>query len=211
MARSGKARGHRGRGSSPRPGPERTCCGCREPDARDALVRLVEGPDGSLAVDLRGRADGRGAWVHPRAACVAAVEGRPGSVTRSLHATPAAAGLHDRLCEALVAAALDGLSMAAAGGALVGGRDFLVPALREGRVVAVVVANGASERTVEEYRGAAGGDVVFVQLPADADALGARVGKGPRAALGVRSATAATHLLRQLRRLRDLGYATPTP
>jgi len=35
------------------------------------LVRLVVGPDGEVAPDLSGGAFGRGAWVHPRAACVA--------------------------------------------------------------------------------------------------------------------------------------------
>lgn len=211
MGRSGKGRGHRGAGAAPRPEPERTCCGCREADGRDALVRLVDGPDGALLVDLRGSRDGRGAWVHPRSACVAAVEARPGSLTRSLHATPAAVGLHEQLCAQLLAAALEGLSMAAAGGALVGGRDFLLPALRDARLAAVVVASGASARTVDEYRTAAPPEVVFLTVPLDAEALGARVGKGPRAVLGVRAASASAHLLRQLRRLRDLGYTSPAP
>jgi predicted RNA-binding protein YlxR (DUF448 family) len=33
-------------------------------------VRLVVGPDGEVAPDLAGGAFGRGAWVHPRPACV---------------------------------------------------------------------------------------------------------------------------------------------
>jgi predicted RNA-binding protein YlxR (DUF448 family) len=34
-------------------------------------VRLVVGPDGQVVPDLAGGAFGRGAWVHPRPACVA--------------------------------------------------------------------------------------------------------------------------------------------
>src|SRR5689334_24923970 len=34
------------------------------------MIRLVLGDDGSVAVDLAGRAFGRGAWVHPRPECL---------------------------------------------------------------------------------------------------------------------------------------------
>ena len=49
---------------------ERTCVGCRASAEANELVRLVLGPDGSLAADPRGGAIGRGAWVHPTAECV---------------------------------------------------------------------------------------------------------------------------------------------
>ena len=54
----------------------RTCAGCREvTDARDEsldrLVRVVLGPSGEAVPDLSGSGFGRGAWVHPREACIA--------------------------------------------------------------------------------------------------------------------------------------------
>jgi len=49
---------------------ERTCVGCRASVEASELVRLVLGPDGSLAADPRGGAIGRGAWVHPTQECV---------------------------------------------------------------------------------------------------------------------------------------------
>ncbi|HEX3849418.1 MAG TPA: DUF448 domain-containing protein [Polyangiaceae bacterium] len=51
----------------------RTCAGCREvgdPGLRP-LVRVVLGPDGQAVPDLSGSGFGRGAWVHPREACLA--------------------------------------------------------------------------------------------------------------------------------------------
>jgi predicted RNA-binding protein YlxR (DUF448 family) len=51
-------------------GPVRTCLGCRRRDEQARLVRVVA--DGTaVAVDPRRRAPGRGAYVHPDAACVA--------------------------------------------------------------------------------------------------------------------------------------------
>jgi predicted RNA-binding protein YlxR (DUF448 family) len=54
--------------------PERTCAGCGRAEGADAMVRLVRGPEGELAVDISSRlrgAFGRGAHVHPRKDCVA--------------------------------------------------------------------------------------------------------------------------------------------
>lgn len=205
MGRGG--RGHRGRGkpTPERTGPERTCCGCRQTDGRADLVRLTLDPEGQLFVDLRGKLGGRGAWVHAQKACVDAVVSNPGSLARSLRTKPDTSGLAAQLQQRIVAAALEGLSMAAAAGLLVGGRDLLTSALRGGRISGVVLASDAAERTVEGFRAAAPDHVPFVQLPIDATALGARVGKGPRAALGVGHGAAATHLRTQLRRLRHLG------
>ena len=47
----------------------RTCVGCRERDARSNLVRLVV-VDGRVVVDPKASMPGRGAWLHPRSACL---------------------------------------------------------------------------------------------------------------------------------------------
>ena len=51
----------------------RTCAGCREigDPSLLPLVRVVLGPDGQAVPDLSGSGFGRGAWVHPREACLA--------------------------------------------------------------------------------------------------------------------------------------------
>jgi uncharacterized protein len=49
--------------------PVRTCLGCgQEADKRD-LVRVVRSPEGDVTVDATGKANGRGAYVHPRPEC----------------------------------------------------------------------------------------------------------------------------------------------
>ncbi len=48
--------------------PERTCIGCGARAGKDELVRL-RAEEGSVAVDREGKG-GRGAWIHPRAACL---------------------------------------------------------------------------------------------------------------------------------------------
>jgi predicted RNA-binding protein YlxR (DUF448 family) len=47
----------------PRHIPERQCLGCREMKPKPELVRVVRSPEGSVSVDLRGKAPGRGAYV----------------------------------------------------------------------------------------------------------------------------------------------------
>lgn len=57
----------------------RTCVGCNETDAREALLRVVLlGEPPVLTPDIRRRAPGRGASVHPRRACLEAALRRGG-------------------------------------------------------------------------------------------------------------------------------------
>jgi predicted RNA-binding protein YlxR (DUF448 family) len=161
-------------------------------------------PEGAVAVDLRGRLPGRGAWVHLDAACLRAVEKDGGALARALKSPAAASGLVDAVRAQLGLALLDGLSLAAAGGALVGGADVLLAALRQGEIAELVVASDAAERSVRNLREAAP-DVPATVVDLTRDALGTRIGSPPRAAVGVRPATAASHLLRTLRRLRATG------
>ena len=63
--------------------PIRTCCGCGARRPQHELVPLHVDAGGTLAV---GRAAGRGAYVCPSEACVAALSGRAGLLSRSLRA-----------------------------------------------------------------------------------------------------------------------------
>jgi predicted RNA-binding protein YlxR (DUF448 family)/ribosomal protein L7Ae-like RNA K-turn-binding protein len=59
---------------SPRPARLRTCVGCGEHidvvASEDAVIRLILGPDGAIAIDPKGGGFGRGAHVHARRTCV---------------------------------------------------------------------------------------------------------------------------------------------
>ena len=48
--------------------PQRTCVGCREVLAKRSLVRIVRTPQGVL-IDLSGKANGRGAYLHDQHSC----------------------------------------------------------------------------------------------------------------------------------------------
>lgn len=49
--------------------PQRTCVGCRTVQAKRHLVRLVRTAEGQVVVDLSGKAEGRGAYLHNRRRC----------------------------------------------------------------------------------------------------------------------------------------------
>lgn len=199
--------------SDPERGPRRTCVACREEGDRDELVRLVVDPTVEppcVVVDYHARAPGRGAWVHPVAACVSALQAKPGALTRALDADRAIVGDLAAALRAQVDRAIaDGLSMAQAAGALLGGHDMLVNGIRGGEVLELVIASDASDRTVDDLRAALSAsphpNAPVTRISLDREALGARIGKGSRAAVGVTPSRAATHLRRQLHRWRALG------
>ena len=63
----------------------RTCVGCRDATDKRDLLRLVRSPGGSVRLDPTGKAPGRGAYVHARAACLDAGV-KWGALARALRA-----------------------------------------------------------------------------------------------------------------------------
>jgi uncharacterized protein len=57
--------------------------GCRGKGGKRTLVRVVRAPDGSVTVDITGKAPGRGAYLHRDPGCVAAGI-RRGGLARAL-------------------------------------------------------------------------------------------------------------------------------
>jgi predicted RNA-binding protein YlxR (DUF448 family) len=66
--------------------------GCRERAAKRELIRVVAGPDATAVVDRRARMPGRGAYLHPSAACWNDAIGR-GSLARALRTGLSADGI----------------------------------------------------------------------------------------------------------------------
>ena len=50
--------------------PMRQCLGCREMKPKRGLLRVVRSPEGTVSLDLRGKASGRGAYVCPSTECL---------------------------------------------------------------------------------------------------------------------------------------------
>ena len=63
--------------------PERQCLGCREMKPKAELVRVVRSPEGTVSLDLRGKAPGRGAYICPSADCLKKAQ-RSKALSRSL-------------------------------------------------------------------------------------------------------------------------------
>ena len=49
--------------------PQRTCVACRQVEGKRQLVRVVRTPTGVVEVDLTGKKNGRGAYLHADPAC----------------------------------------------------------------------------------------------------------------------------------------------
>jgi hypothetical protein len=50
--------------------PLRTCIGCYQTASKDELIRIVKLSDNSMAVELNGKENGRGAYVCPDIDCI---------------------------------------------------------------------------------------------------------------------------------------------
>lgn len=167
------------------------------------LLRLVAGPDGAVEVDPWGRIPGRGAWILPQREVIADAEKRPGILQKALHAPGIRVdGLLERCRGANLRALLDMLSLAARAGLLASGAEQVASARSE--AIGLIVANDAAPGSIDAARSAARELPVWV-MPLDRVALGYRIGKGPRAVIALRPGAATRTLIRQLRRMEQLG------
>ncbi len=66
--------------------PVRTCVACRQEAGKGSLVRVVRRADGAAALDLSGRAHGRGAYLHRDPSCIE-IARKKKALDRALKAT----------------------------------------------------------------------------------------------------------------------------
>lgn len=50
--------------------PLRQCVGCREMKEKREMIRAVRSPEGSVTLDFKGKAPGRGAYICPNPECL---------------------------------------------------------------------------------------------------------------------------------------------
>lgn len=50
--------------------PMRKCLGCQEMKPKKELIRVVRSPEGQIALDFKGKAPGRGAYLCPDGQCL---------------------------------------------------------------------------------------------------------------------------------------------
>ncbi|MBR6522701.1 MAG: YlxR family protein [Oscillospiraceae bacterium] len=63
--------------------PMRQCMGCREMKPKKELIRVVRSPEGSVALDFKGKVPGRGAYLCPDLQCLKKAR-KSGSIGRVL-------------------------------------------------------------------------------------------------------------------------------
>jgi predicted RNA-binding protein YlxR (DUF448 family) len=167
---------------------QRTCVGCREVAARDALVRFaisVEDGVAMLVPDVSHKLGGRGASVHPSRKCIEQGIKRGGFARAASARVDADA---ETLCDALttqLAMRAKGLLLGAIRGKLaVVGADGTEKAIAERRIVALVLASDASARTSEVAASMArlGGRAVTLMTKAE---LGKLLGRDEVAVIGL--------------------------
>jgi predicted RNA-binding protein YlxR (DUF448 family) len=80
--------------------PERTCIACRAHSTKGELVRVVRGVDGEIRPDPSGKEPGRGAYICPKAECIAkALKEKRFDRALRAHIPPTLAGdLESALC-----------------------------------------------------------------------------------------------------------------
>jgi uncharacterized protein len=131
--------------------PERTCIGCRGVFEKDAVVRIVAGPQG-VAIDYREKLPGRAAYVCPTVECI----------TKSLSKENLSRALHSRVrspdaevfiaqLSALITEKIKALIvMSAKAGKLAAGYSAVHDAVEKSRVFMLLYALDLSEGTKEK-------------------------------------------------------------
>jgi|LNFM01.1.fsa_nt_gb predicted RNA-binding protein YlxR (DUF448 family) len=158
---------------------QRTCVACRSVVDRSALVRLVEGPDGAIAVDPKPTQGGRGAWVHPTKSCIETAAKRH-AAERSLKVEPRAVD-----AKALVAQAREGFARRARGllssafrsRQIAVGMDTVAQCVSDGRATMILVATDAGDNTQSRAQSLAAGNI-SLRAFGSREALGALFNRG---------------------------------
>lgn len=156
----------------------RSCLGCRRPQPREALIRIVRGPQGEAVFDPEGRLPGRGTYVCPSPSCVGTLSA--GALTHVLRAPvvlPDVRSRRESLAGSLERRAANLVSIARKTRGVVLGPTGVRAALRGGRAALLLVAADLPETARRGWREQSGG--VPVRSPVSADVLGRWTTRGP--------------------------------
>lgn len=200
-------------------GQPRRCILTGQHGPRAMLVRLVQGPDGSVWPDLGARLPGRGAWVTGDRALVAEAVAR-GTLARALARSwrqkpPAVpADLAARIGEGLERRLLDRLGLEHRAGRLLLGAEKIAAAARAGRLQLLLHAADAAADGVARLEQAlragsvgAGPPAASVRLPVGRERLSRALGRDNMVHVGIKDGRAAARVANDLARL--VAYMRP--
>lgn len=143
----------------------RRCAVTRAHRPKDALLRFVLGPDGSIVPDLKEKLPGRGVWLTAAHDTVAEAVKRKAFGRALKTEAKAPAELADRVDRLLAEAAAGALAMANKAGGVVFGYSNVEEALAKGRVIALIHARDAAEDGCRKLDGKARGATGGVGIP----------------------------------------------
>lgn len=177
--------------------PERRCIVSGEGRPKDALIRFVAGPDGTIVPDVAERLPGRGVWVSAeRAALEKAV--KTGAFARALKASVTTPDdLVERVASLLTSRVLDYVGLARRSGKAVAGFMAVGKWLREGRVAVLFAASDGAQGGAAKIKALAP-DLPVLEI-FTSDELGAAFGRSH----AVHAAIAAGPLADAIRREAD--------
>ncbi|MGE0845351.1 MAG: RNA-binding protein [Flavobacteriaceae bacterium] len=157
-------------------GPERFCIVDRTARPREALIRFVLAPDGTVTPDVKGRLPGRGVWVTARAAKIDEAVRRRLFARGFRREVSAPADLAAMVGAQLRAQALGALGLARRAGDVVLGFAKVEGDLKAGRVGFLLHAADAAPDGVRKLSAAARGSVPVSRV-FDADELSLALGR----------------------------------
>ncbi|MDX1763032.1 MAG: DUF448 domain-containing protein [bacterium] len=184
--------------------PQRTCVGCREVKSKESLARIVCGPDGRLAVDMKSRLPGRGAYVCFDKSCIrAAVRGKTlaNALKRQIDSSDLEL-VEARIKDGMEKRILAFLSVLMKAGKVIVGRESMRKSLGKGNLQLLVLA--VDGREAQKGVGSPG---VPVRVFSSRDQLGASVGRGAQPLLGIADSKGSMQLLRWIDRVKALETA----
>jgi predicted RNA-binding protein YlxR (DUF448 family)/ribosomal protein L7Ae-like RNA K-turn-binding protein len=186
----------------------RSCVACRRVGEQGALIRFAALPDGRLVVDHPPKLKGRGAYLCPDPACVAAAVKRnpfPRAFRRPV--TLPAGDLTRAMADRLVVHVIGLLGVARKAGRIRSGAVQVEEALsRGGRggVAFLVVAEDAEPATATAFEARARAAGTPVVRFGTKEELGRAIGKELRAVVGVADPGLAARIQDDLAKLRQL-------
>lgn len=135
-------------------GPERTCIVTRTKGGKDAFIRFVVSPDGTVVPDIRARLPGRGAWVMADTATIALAVKKKAFVRAFKAAVTTPADLPAIVDRLLEADALQALSMANKAGLVVCGAVKVEAAIAGRPVAGLIHATSAGDDGIRKMSAA---------------------------------------------------------
>lgn len=182
------------------------CIWSRETQPQTELIRLVAAPSGDIVVDVKKRLPGRGVWLSLDPQLESKLQRVQKRIKQQLGLTSfEPAEVVGLIRSALLRQVVDGLSLLMAGGNLVLGQEQIGAAIEADRIGWLMLSETVSERTSERLKLKFQSPEQVVALPLSSEELGAKLGKGLVAVIGVPSTRVTSPLRRQLHALTQLG------